>query len=595
MASSIGEVLDIESPDSYIKRPAGPMVTVEIKDISKLAGIIRIPSIVEGAGPEDTTAQRILYSRLPNQCWKCRKFGHLAKNCPLNRSPMQDGNIPLKVPTEWRRKNDQGRNTSAQRWSIEKPKGPTDQRSKGSIRPHKDRPSKEEGTGRNPYSSGNLQHTASKAIATDGEGEKERKSTPPPPTHTSDSDQKMSDCTISPPHRTTREQKGTVLHPIQDSTPRTRLSFAILELTSSPGSGDLANLNPFAGNSGEASRSGLLQIQQEDPGEGWTFQGKRRLPVRLLSPQQDLAETTTRPPHLVTTPGGKRGQTHLELHHSYFESLGISVPEGQDFCKARIWPVLSREKDEKEQILVHARNQTPPDLPLSIRVTSPPEERWTHTSAQEDLILRLEAELEEKVLRYKLAVRGNLHLEWNWQAEPGRGGMECTILAHIRTGSSALSVQNKRHLHWKEIGSISAMNNDTGAAVVAHNLLLKRDPSNAEHLVHKQKMASILASPQAARKKRFVKLELGSLEDNLPTGNNLFQYPKATRGTSQFGPEPDLGYGELIGVPQSTFTALSTRMLIGGTPPPSIYSEPAQGLYKGSIGQEAALVTRTNI
>jgi len=56
MASSIGEVLDIESSDSYIKRPAGPMVTVEVKDISKLAGIIRIPSMAEGAGPGDTTA-----------------------------------------------------------------------------------------------------------------------------------------------------------------------------------------------------------------------------------------------------------------------------------------------------------------------------------------------------------------------------------------------------------------------------------------------------------------------------------------------------------------------------------------------------------
>jgi hypothetical protein len=172
--------------------------------------------------------------------------------------------------------------------------------------------------------------------------------------------------------------------------------------------------------------------------------------------------------------------------------------------------------------------------------------------------------------------------------------MECTILAHIRTGSSALSVQNKRHLHWKEIGSISTMNNDAGGAVVAHNLLLERDPSNAEHLVHKQKMASILASPQAARKKRFVKLELGSLEDNLPTGNSLFQYPKATGGTSQLGPESDRGFGELIGVPQSTFTASSTQMLIGGTPP-SIYSEPAQGLYKESIGQEAALGTGTNV
>ncbi len=56
MASSIWDVLDIESPDSYIKRLAGPMVTVEVKDISKLAGIIRIPSMAKGAGPGDTTA-----------------------------------------------------------------------------------------------------------------------------------------------------------------------------------------------------------------------------------------------------------------------------------------------------------------------------------------------------------------------------------------------------------------------------------------------------------------------------------------------------------------------------------------------------------
>jgi hypothetical protein len=106
MASSIGDVLDIESPDSYIKRPAGPMVTVEVKDISKLAGIIRIPSMAEGAGPGDTTTQRILYFGLPNQCRKCRKFGHLAKNCPLIRSPTQDGGITSKAPPEWRGKNE---------------------------------------------------------------------------------------------------------------------------------------------------------------------------------------------------------------------------------------------------------------------------------------------------------------------------------------------------------------------------------------------------------------------------------------------------------------------------------------------------------
>jgi hypothetical protein len=54
MASKLGEVLNIEAADSYVKRPAGPMVTIETKDITKLAGYIRIPSMAEGASTTDT-------------------------------------------------------------------------------------------------------------------------------------------------------------------------------------------------------------------------------------------------------------------------------------------------------------------------------------------------------------------------------------------------------------------------------------------------------------------------------------------------------------------------------------------------------------
>jgi hypothetical protein len=44
------------------------MITIKLRDISKLASYIRIPSMAEGAETNDTVAQRILYSGLPNQC-----------------------------------------------------------------------------------------------------------------------------------------------------------------------------------------------------------------------------------------------------------------------------------------------------------------------------------------------------------------------------------------------------------------------------------------------------------------------------------------------------------------------------------------------
>jgi hypothetical protein len=56
MASKLGEVLKIEPTESYIKRPAGPLITIELKDISKLPGYIQIPSMAEGAKIDDMIA-----------------------------------------------------------------------------------------------------------------------------------------------------------------------------------------------------------------------------------------------------------------------------------------------------------------------------------------------------------------------------------------------------------------------------------------------------------------------------------------------------------------------------------------------------------
>jgi hypothetical protein len=60
-----------------------------------------------------------------------------------------------------------------------------------------------------------------------------------------------------------------------------------------------------------------------------------------------------------------------------------------------------------------------------------------------DFIQRIELALEENILRFKLSITKKPELEWVWQEELSKGGMECTIFAYIDTRSSALSVKNK--------------------------------------------------------------------------------------------------------------------------------------------------------
>jgi hypothetical protein len=544
MANSIGEVLDIEAPDSYIKRPAGPMITVEVKDISKLAGIIRIPSMAEGAGPGDSIAQRILYSGLPNQCRKCRRFGHLARSCPINRTPAQGGNAPSKLPSEERQKKEPKETPGTQRWNTIHPRRKGGPWSSEETRTAKTTLNNAKDPEKLPQPPKGLVHRASARADPNGVGNTRTKDPElPPPIRTPDSDQGEGEpSTISPSgHRILIRDPPPLPTPV--FSPRSKMLLVTADLEMTQAKEPQANSNPFAGSPGGLPISNAQSKGLEGPGEGWSFQGKKKkqnLPVKIHSPRQGIEPPTDPSSQRTSTPGGKRGQSHSELHSSYFESLGIPVPEGQVFCKAWVWPVLTRERHEKTQLLLHARNQMLPDLPLSLRITGPSEERWSQDSAQKDLTLRLEAELEEKITRYKLAIKDNIRLEWRWLPEPGKGGMECTILAYIWSGE-ALSIQNKRHLHWRDAQSILDLNNEVGAAVTAHSLLLKKAPPSSDHLAHKQKVASILASPQAARKKRFVKLDWSSSNDDPPAGANPFQGPQAKEGDIQHSSAPVQG------------------------------------------------------
>ncbi len=100
IASAIGEVLDIDKREDYFTRPAGLMITVGLEwgprtivamaDIGRLPGYIRIPSLDENKPLDTTIPHKILYSGHPDQCLKCRKFGHMARVCTTRRSPLWD-------------------------------------------------------------------------------------------------------------------------------------------------------------------------------------------------------------------------------------------------------------------------------------------------------------------------------------------------------------------------------------------------------------------------------------------------------------------------------------------------------------------------
>jgi hypothetical protein len=220
---------------------------------------------------------------------------------------------------------------------------------------------------------------------------------------------------------------------------------------------------------------------QEELPEGWSFQGRRKHAPKIASPRLELKQVPARTPQQEPTSGGKRQQFHSEVHATYFSSLGIDAPSTGEPFRTRIWPVLTREKNAIRETLVYSKNQARPSLPLSLRITGPTEAEWTQVSTWADLTQRLETELEEKVLRYKLPIKARPRLEWSWMKESSRGGTECTILAHIDSGTSALSIQNKRHLHWKELDDKTSMGNEMEFSAPAHSLLMKTEVVQSEH------------------------------------------------------------------------------------------------------------------
>jgi len=293
-----------------------------------------------------------------------------------------------------------------------------------------------------------------------------------------------------------------------------------------------ANANPFAALETINLEEEDLKHTQEETGEWWVFQAGRKLVPRFISPGKAPPPSPTHTPTKDCASGSKRKRTRSEVHSSFFTSLGISVPPGQEFARVGVWLVLSRQRDNQKEILVNVKSNDLPNLPLHIRCMSASEEEWTPASALEDLTKSVESELEEKILRFSLILKGRLTLEWSWQEDQAKGGWECTILAHINTGLSGISTQKRKNLHWRTLESITSMNNDVVFAGSAHGLLLKTGPASTDRQMRKSTSTSLLASPQAARqKKRYVKLDLSTLFPSYPS--DLSQASQSREDTGQ--------------------------------------------------------------
>ncbi len=150
----------------------------------------------------------------------------------------------------------------------------------------------------------------------------------------------------------------------------------------------------------------------------------------------------------------------------------------------------------------------------------------------EELIKHVAAGLKDNVLRHQLQMEEALNLEWSWKEEPNRGGFECTILTHVPAGANPINIQSKKKLHWRMLDVISAMNNEVEFICLGHNLLLRKVTKGKNRQLYMFMILSVQVSPQVARKKHFMSLNLEcSRASNATTPSNtlIFQIPEMDR------------------------------------------------------------------
>ncbi|CAM6027380.1 unnamed protein product [Sphagnum balticum] len=282
------------------------MVTIEVRDIAKLAGYIRIPSMAEGAATTDMIRQSILYSGLPNQCRKCRRFGHQTRTCNITRSKSQARGIQQNSYPNTTHGGQSSTCQASANVSRERMQGPTTttvpdpqiaNRYQGCMEakiPWKQTLAPPLPTDPIRIHLGSQTSNVSHRSATTGAQVDLSMANPP-----------------SSPSRAKGEPRAEAKNPPEEATtPKNKLNFGLHGLNGPQAQKTRANANPFA-SSDEGSRGGDQSARlHEDTLEGWSFQGRRKHAPKLVPPKPAIQHTLPRTPQQKTTPGGKRVQLH---------------------------------------------------------------------------------------------------------------------------------------------------------------------------------------------------------------------------------------------------------------------------------------------
>ena len=78
IGAQIGQVVAIDTSETYRTKLFGPRIRVLVRDINKLPHIVVLPRI-DRKGTMDYLLE---YSGLPNQCGRCRSRDHQVRHCP---------------------------------------------------------------------------------------------------------------------------------------------------------------------------------------------------------------------------------------------------------------------------------------------------------------------------------------------------------------------------------------------------------------------------------------------------------------------------------------------------------------------------------